>query len=147
MKTLKTKGKLTDVENVELETKSTIHWSKLSKEPVPEIPLGSTIELTIAFNEFEFISGIDGFVWATYDLRQAEIIRNALLALQINTEIIKKIHSTNSEVYLMKAANENEIEEAVDFIWKSDSGLRLKPDWSYPEGEPNESFEQWLSEQ
>ena len=41
--------------------------------------------------------------------------------------------------------DESDISEAINFVWKSDTGLRLKPDWSYPEGELNKSFEQWLS--
>ncbi len=147
MNIITTKGKLIKAGKIELETEITIDWEMLSKVQLPGIPIGSSFEITIAFDENEFISGRNGIVWATYDLKQAEIIRNALLALQINTEIIKKVHSTNSKVYLMKAANENEIEDAVDFIWKSGSGLRLKPDWTYPDGTVNISFEQWLSGQ
>lgn len=147
MNIIKTKGSVISGGKIELETLRTVDWNVLSNVQLPGIPIGSSIEITIAFDENEFISGKSGIVWATYDLRQAEIIRNALLALQINTEIIKKIHSPDSEVYLMKATNENEIEDAVNFIWKSDSGLRLKPDWTYPDGTVNISFEQWLSGQ
>ena len=131
---------------IELDKAGSIHWNKLTGSALPKIPMGSTIEFTIMFDENEFISGKNGIVWATYDRRQAEIICSALMAIQISTET-KRIYNSNDEILLIKAANNNEIEEAIEFIWKSESGLRLKPDWSYPEGEKNKSFEHWLSGQ
>ncbi len=82
--------------------------------------------------------------WGTYDLRQAEIIQNTLLAQHINCEL-KKIALQDLDMFLISITNEREIEVAIEFIWKSNSGLRLKPDWSYHEDEPNKSFELWLS--
>ena len=146
MNQLKIAGTLTNHGIIKLETKKKVSWSELSGEEIPKIPLGSNIELTISFDENEFISGKDGIVWATYNIRQAEIICNALSTLQISNEIQKNCFS-NNEIYLIKTANIREIEDAIDFIWKSESGLRLKPDWNYPEGETNKSFELWLNEQ
>ena len=104
------------------------------------------IELTISFKENDFLLGIGGFVWATHETRQAEIIQNTLMAQHINSEI-KLIPLPSYDLYVIKVTNENDINEAIDFIWQSQSGLRLKPDWVYPEGEKNKSFEQWLGEQ
>jgi hypothetical protein len=85
-------------------------------------------------------------VWATFDLRQAEIIQNSMLAQQINSEI-KSIDLVEKETFLISILDTNDVKDAIDFIWKSNSGLRLKPDWNYTEDERNESFEQWLSGQ
>jgi hypothetical protein len=46
---------------------------------------------------------------------------------------------------LIKIDNNKDIEEAMDFIWRKESGLRLMPDWTYAGGEPNKSFEKWLN--
>ena len=146
MKQLKIAGTISGNGIINLGTKKTIYWSEFSNDAIPQIPPGSTIELTISFDEDEFISGKDGIVWATYDFRQAEIITNALSVLNINIEIMKMNFSGN-EIYIMKATNEKEIEDAVDFIWKNGSGLLLKPDWSYAKEEKNRSFEKWLSGQ
>ena len=144
MKFLKIKGKISDFGKIKLETMKTIDLNELSLNRLPNFPIGSSVEITISFNENEFISGKDGVVWATYNSRQAEIIRNALLALQINSEI-HEIQSSNDNIHLIKVTSEKEINDAVDFIWRGSSGLRLKPDWSYSEGETNKSFELWLS--
>ena len=46
---------------------------------------------------------------------------------------------------LLNITNDSDIIDAIDFIWRSKTGLRLKPDWTYSEDEKNKSFEQWLS--
>ncbi|MGA9292668.1 MAG: hypothetical protein WBV81_08740, partial [Ignavibacteriaceae bacterium] len=99
-----------------------------------------------SFDENDFLSGNNGIVWATYDLRQAEIIQNTLLAQNIYSEI-KKNYLGNEEMFLIKTASGSDITDSIDFIWRNNTGLRLKPDWTYPKGETNRSFEQWLSGQ
>lgn len=129
-----------------LSTTRAIDWKELSVDNPPQLPNGSSIELTISFDENNFLTGKDGIVWATYDVRQAEIIQNTLLAQQINCEV--KSISLEPEVkrfFLLSIINEDDIKISADFIWRRDSGLRLKPDWSYPPGTANKSFELWLN--
>ncbi len=142
---LKTKGTFNSDGKIVLNSIRTIHWKELSDGNPPQLPIGSVIELSISFDENDFLSGKDGIVWATYDLRQAEIIQNTLLAQHINCEV-KKIALQDQNLFLISITNEREIKVVVDFIWKSNSGLRLKPDWSYPKDVANKSFEQWLNE-
>lgn len=91
------------------------------------------------------ISGINGFVWVTKESCQAEIITNALQIQNIESEIVNT-DSNNTKIYMIKVIREEDIKQAVDFLQNDNSGLRLKPDWNYPAGERNESFEQWLNE-
>ena len=121
-----------------------IEWNDLSTEKPLGLPHGSPVELTISFDENDFLSGKDGIVWSTYDLRQAEIIQNSLIAQDVNSEV-KKIDLMGKIYFLLKITNEIEVQDSINFIWKGESGLRLKPDWSYPAGETNKSFEQWLN--
>lgn len=142
---LKSKGTFSSDGKIVLNSTRAINWKELSDTIPPQLPTGSSIELSISFDENDFLSGKDGIVWATYDLRQAEIIRNTLLAQHINCEV-KKIVIQDQDILLISISNEREINAVKDFIWKSNSGLRLKPDWSYPKDVANKSFEQWLNE-
>jgi hypothetical protein len=146
LKILKLKGIYSDIGKIELETMKTIEWKHISEEKEPELPPGTIVELNISFNENDFLSGKNGIVWATYDLRQAEIIQNTLLAQNIYSEI-KRIALGNKEMFLICIINESDIIDSIDFIWRNNTGLRLKPDWIFPDGEVNKSFEQWLSGQ
>ncbi len=141
---LKTKGTFYAEGEIVLNLLKTIHWKDLSNEKFPHLPNGSNIELLISFDENDFLLGKDGIVWATYDLRQVEIIQNTLLAQNINCEV-KKITLQNLNMFLISITNKKDIQDAIEFIYKSDYGLRLKPDWTYAEGESNKSFEQWLN--
>lgn len=125
-------------------TNSSIKWDELSSTGHPELPDGYEFELTISLNDDDLLSGKFGFVWATYDLRQAEIIYNTLLSQNINTEI-NNINTRKAKLYLLKVTDQTDENDAIDFIWKSESGLQLKPDWNYSEDKINISFEQWLS--
>ena len=89
-------------------------------------------------------TGKEGIIWGTYDLRQAETIRNALVAQHIGCELVDEMDD-RTMMYLLRVNGKRDSVEATDFVWKASAGLRLKPDWSYPEGKINESFEQWLS--
>ncbi len=144
MNILKIKGTYKGLGKILLDNLETIEWQKFSKEKVPEFPIGLRFDIEISISEEDLTKGLDGSVWATYDLRQAEIIQSTLIPLQINSEI-KTIDLLLKEIYLIKINAESDISKAIDFIWKENGGLRLKPDWSYPENEINKSFEQWLS--
>ncbi|MFZ0453042.1 MAG: hypothetical protein WAM24_04770 [Ignavibacteriaceae bacterium] len=144
MKILKIKGIYSDIGKIELETMMTIDLKDLSGDKIPELPFGTLVELNISCDENDFLSGNNGIVWATYDLRQSEIIQNTLLAQNIYSEI-KRIHLGQEEMFLIKIASSSDIPDSIDFIWRNNTGLRLKPDWIYPKGEINKSFEQWLS--
>ena len=143
---IKIKGIYSDTGKIELENEKTVELKNLDENISPEIPLGSSVELTISYDEQQFISGRDGVVWATYDKRQVDIIQNAMLAVNISSEV-KKIELPGNDLLIIKIINETDVSNAMDFIWRSSTGLRLKPDWIYPEGETNKSFEQWLSGQ
>jgi len=145
---LKTKGTYYAEGEIVLNPLKTIRWKDLSDKNPPQLPDGTNIHLSISFDENNFLLGIDGIVWATYDSRQAEIIHDTLLAQNISCEV-KRIAFENElelkSMFLISITNEREINMAIDFIWKSESGLRLKPDWSYPDSKTNKSFDQWLN--
>ncbi len=146
MKLLKIKGIYNDSGTIELESLKTIDWKSLCEDNPPGLPPGIRLELAISVNEDDFLTGENGIVWATYDSRQTEVIQSALLAQHINSEI-KKILFNETEMYLLIITDDSDLSDVKDFIWRNRSGLRLKPDWSYPDGEKNKSFEQWLSGQ
>jgi hypothetical protein len=102
------------------------------------------VELVISFDENDFLTGKDGIIWASYDSRQIDIIKNSLFAQNIITNV-QMINLGNRKMCLLKVNDQKDVDEAINFVWKSNNGLRLKPDWSYSDGETNKSFEQWLS--
>ena len=59
---------------------------------------------------------------------------------------IKTKNLGNRIIHLLHIKNQTDVTESINFIWKSKSGLRLKPDWNYHVDKPNLSFEQWLSD-
>ncbi|HSP86934.1 MAG TPA: hypothetical protein VLN45_02280 [Ignavibacteriaceae bacterium] len=129
-----------------LSANKSIEWKELSSEKSPGLPDKSNIELTITFDESDFLSGKNGIVWATYDLRQVEVIHSALIAQNLNSEI-KNIGFGKENMFLINITTGSDVNEAIDFIWRNQSGLRLKPDWTYPDKESNKSFELWLNGQ
>jgi hypothetical protein len=144
VKLTKIKGTYTDLGKIKLENTKTINWKDLTDEEPVEIPFGSGIELIISFDENDFLTGKDGVVWASYDSRQTDIIKNSLFAQNISASVqLRNLGKIN--MFFLVVNNQKDVNEAINFIWKSDTGLRLKPDWSYPQGESNKSFEQWLS--
>ncbi|KAF0132068.1 MAG: hypothetical protein FD155_592 [Bacteroidetes bacterium] len=120
-----------------------ISWKSLSNKNIPDLPLGTPLDIYILFDEKVLISGNHGIVWATYHQYQAEVLHNALLAQNI-TSAIGKVDLDDQVLLLIKIHNMNNVADAMDFIWRKESGMRLKPDWVYPEGEPNKSFEKWI---
>ncbi len=121
-----------------------ISWKSLSDKTIPDLPEGAQLDIEISFKEHILISGNDGIVWATFEIRQAEVLYNALLAQSISSKI-GKIEMDEGALLLIRIVNEKDIGEAMDFIWRKEGGLRLKPDWTYADGEPNASFEKWLN--
>jgi len=123
-----------------------LKWNDINDGIPPDLPSSINVELTLSFKGNDLLLGSDGIVWATFDLQQAEIIQSSLMAQHISSEI-ESVQFTDKKLFTLRITNENDINDAIDFIWQSRGGLRLKPDWVYPEGEKNLSFEQWLSEQ
>jgi len=121
-----------------------ISWKLLSNKNSPELPPGTPVNIDISLDETTLLSGKYGIVWATFSQHQAEVLSNALLAQNI-TSIIGKVELEEHTLLLIKISNQSEIIEAMDFIWRKESGLRLKPDWSYAEGVSNKSFERWVN--
>lgn len=139
-------GIYNDSGKIELESMKIFEWQDLFNDTIPDLPPGIKIILEINIDEETLINGQNKIVWATFDLRQSEIIQSSLLAQQINSEI-KSISFNKKNIFLIRITNEHDVKSAMEFIWKNSSGLRLKPDWHYAEGEKNKSFEQWLSGQ
>jgi len=144
-KMIKINGNYVDVGKVELESGETITWEQLNLKDPPKIPYGSSIEVIFSFEEKDYLLGKDGIVWATYDKRQAEIIQTTLLTQNIAVELEKE-NLGDHNLLILRVTEKKELQNAIDFIWKNPGGLNLKPDWHYPRGETNKSFEKWLSE-
>jgi hypothetical protein len=118
---------------------------KAQNEEQQEISSEINIELSVSIDVNSLISGIDGFVWATKSICQADIISNALKVQEIEVEIVN-VELSNNSFYLIKVIREEDVKSVIDFIHNDTGGLRLKPDWNYPDNERNQSFEQWLNE-
>ncbi|MDP2235240.1 MAG: hypothetical protein Q8J88_02295 [Bacteroidales bacterium] len=146
MKLLNKKGVITTDGEIVFFHQKPLLWKTITDKKYPKLPEGTALELTVSFDEDSLISGNNGIVWATKDMLQAEIIFNALFVQKIDAEIVE-VELENNSLFLIKITKEKDIKEVIEFISKSDSGLRLKPDWSYPDGEPNRSFYEWLNEQ
>ncbi len=116
----------------------------LYHETKPGLPIEILIEVSAIIGLNNLISGIDGFVWATKNICQADIIINALKVQHIEAEIVNTEYD-NGGLYFIQVRREEDIKTANDFIQNDTSGLRLKPDWNYPDGECNQSFEQWIN--
>ncbi|GBD91160.1 hypothetical protein BMS3Abin04_01886 [bacterium BMS3Abin04] len=133
-----------DIGEIEFKSGQNLFWHQLSMEAPPQIPFGSSIEITLCFEERDLTNGKNGIIWASYDLRQAEIIRDALLSqnlsVNLRTERIGKY-----VLHLLVIPDEVDIDAAINFVWKDRSGLRLKPDWHYKADQGNESFNKWIN--
>ncbi len=103
---------------------------------------GPVSELDLDSNGYP--TGNDGTVWATFDLRQAETVRNALGAQHIGCTL-KEAGIRRMTLYLLKVQDVMELAEAMEFVWRGPSGLRLQPDWHYSIGSENASFNKWIN--
>lgn len=144
MKLIKKVGIFNSDGEIILHPNISISWKLLSNKSIPELPPGTPVDIDISLDEYTLLSGKYGIVWATYNLHQAEVLSNALLAQNI-ASVIGKVELEERNLLLIKINNLKEINEAMDFIWRKESGLRLKPDWSYAEGDSNKSFEKWVN--
>jgi hypothetical protein len=142
---IKTKGSLSTKGEFVFQRGKPLPLETLYQQQTLQLPVEISIEFSVTVGLNSLISGTDGFVWATKDVCQAEIITNALNVQHIESEIIST-ESNNVSIYLIKVNREEDINEGFDFIQNDKSGLRLKSDWDYPEGERNHSFEQWINE-
>lgn len=142
---IKIKGILNTKGEVVFQRGKPLPLKTLYQQQTLQLPVEISIELSVTVGLNSLISGTDGFVWATKDICQVEIISNALKIQHVETEIIST-ESNKIPIFLIKVNREEDINEVIDFIQNDKSGLRLKPDWDYPEGERNQSFEQWINE-
>jgi hypothetical protein len=142
---IKIKGTLNDKEEVVFQHGKPLPLKALYQQKNQLLPVEISIELTVKIGLNGLISGIGGFVWATKDICQAEIICNTLKVQKIEVEIVHD-DSGKNRLYLIRVIREPDIKRVIDFIQNDSGGLRLKPDWNYPEGERNQSFEQWIIE-
>ncbi len=129
---------------MQFENGMTLNWSQLSHAAPPLIPYGTRLEVTVTYEEVDYLYGSNGVVWATYHLRQAETIKAALLAQSISCEVCEQ-SLPGAQLYLLCITEAREVAAAADFIWRDPSGLRLQPDWWYPAGAENESFNKWIN--
>ncbi len=144
MKLIKKIGIFNPDGEIALHPDVSISWKSLSDKAIPELPAGTPLDIDISLDEHTLVSGKYGIVWATWDQRQAEVLSNALLAQNI-ASVIGKIELDKVTLLLIRIVNDKDIGDAMDFIWRKVNGLRLKPDWTYADGEPNRSFEKWLN--
>ena len=144
MKLLKKTGIFNPDGVIVLHPDISIPWELLRDKNLEELPPGIPIDIIISIDEQALVSGEYGIVWASGDLRQAEVLQNSLLAMNIPSAI-GKIELNEGLLLLIIIDNKKDIDEALDFIWRKETGLRLKPDWTYPAGESNKSFEKWLN--
>ncbi len=143
MKLIKKTGIFNPDGEIVLHPGISVSWKSLSNKNIPDLPQGTPLDIDVTLDEKVLLSGNHGIVWATYDLRQAEVICNALHAQNISSAI-GKVELEDQSLLLIKILIISDVAESMDFIWRKEGGLRLEPDWSYPEGEPNKSFERWI---
>ena len=143
-KRIELSGVYKDMEIIQMDNGKILEWSNLIDDDAPLIPFGTKIEISLTYNDADFLKGSNGIVWATYSWLQVETIKNALLVQNIFSEI-KASNLEDKTLYLIFIENLAEIEKAIDFIWREEIGLRLKLDWYYYVNKENESFNKWLS--
>lgn len=129
---------------IQLENRSKMEGRQITNAALPAIPYGTRLEVTVTYEEVDYLHGSNGVAWATYHLRQAETIQAALLAQSISCEVREQSLS-GARLYLLCITDAREVAAAVDFIWRDPGGLRLQPDWWYPAGAENASFNKWIN--
>ena len=145
IKRIELSGVYKDIEIIQMDNGEILEWSSLVDNfEAPLIPFGTKIEITLTYNDADFLEGSKGIVWATHSQFQVETIQNALLVQNVFSEI-RISNLTEERLYLIFIQNLEEKEKAIDFIWRNESGLRLKLDWQYSANKENESFNKWLS--
>jgi len=144
-KRIELSGVYKDIEIIQMDNGKILEWSNLIDDSdAPLIPFGTKIEISLTYNDADFLKGSKGVVWATHNQLQVETIKNALLVQNILSEI-RTTDLDGKCLYLIFIENLAEIEKAIDFIWREEGGLRLKLDWYYSVNKENKSFNKWLS--
>ncbi|MFQ5651338.1 MAG: hypothetical protein ACE5IY_15485 [bacterium] len=137
MKTTKKSAVYKDIGKLQLESGEMQIWDKL------DLPFGSKVEITIEYEPEDYLSGRNGVVWATTSLDQAETVQGALQAQKIAAEITEKPLAAG-RLYCLRVTDSARIAESIDFVWRHEDGLNLRPDWTYPADQENASFAKWL---
>jgi hypothetical protein len=132
-----------DQDVIQLKNKTQGNVSQHMGGVLSYIPYGTGLEITLTYEDVDYLHGLTGVVWATYDQRQAETIKAALLAQSIACEVREQALQ-GAQLYLLFISEAHEVAAAVDFIWREPSGLCLQPDWWYPAGAENASFKKWI---
>ncbi len=145
IKSIRRKGRHQDINIIHLENGEQLNWMIFNGQDIPRIPFGTHIQISISYEDRDFLNGVDGIVWATYDRHQAETIQNALRVQNIFSKI-QELSLNNWHLYLLYIADRADIEKAIDFIWRDNSGMRLQPDWWYPANSANKSFIHWMND-
>lgn len=107
---------------------------------------GAAMKVTIVLEAPDYLHGIEGAVWATYDRYQAEVVQSALQSQKISCEV-REAFLSGKRLFVVHVRDPAQAEAAMDFVWREPDGLMLQPDWSYPAGAMNESFLKWLEEE
>lgn len=143
-KTLTVVGTYIDTGKIRLASGKVLEWNDLDpQEAPPSIPYGTKTQVTIVHEATDYLHGEAGFIWATYNRDQAEIVHAALQAQQI-TCALREFSMNDRTLFVLQVEDADKIEDAIDFVWRDLSGLMLQPDWSYPAGAVNQSFVRWL---
>jgi hypothetical protein len=145
VKFIKLSGTYIDWGKIRMSNGHLVAWHDLVPQAgIPDVPYGTKIEMTITYQQSEYLHGKDGIVWATHDRHQAEVICGTLRAQDIACEVREK-RLQGTHVHLIRILLPEKVAAAIDFIWRDGMGLRLKPDWRYPSKAENESFQRWVS--
>lgn len=131
-KSTKLSGSYVDCGKIKLASKKILEWCELSMEAPPTIPYGTRMEITITYKQSDYLNGENGIVWATHDQHQAEVVCGALKAQEIACEI-REMRLEGISLHLVRIAHPEKVAAAMDFIWRDDTGLKLQPDWHYPD--------------
>jgi hypothetical protein len=77
-KTIELSGVYKDMEIIQMNNGKILEWSNLIDDnDAPIIPFGTKIEISLTYNDADFLKGSNGIVWATYSRFQVETIKNA----------------------------------------------------------------------
>jgi hypothetical protein len=144
-KSIKLSGSYADRGKIQLVSKKILEWCELTMEAPPTMPYGTRVEVTITYEQNDYLNGQHGIVWATYDQLQAEVICGTLRAQDIACEIQER-RLEGTRLHLIRITHPEKVAAAMDFIWQDDTGLKLQPDWNYPARTENESFQRWVND-
>jgi len=144
VKTIQQTGSYRDIGSVQLSSIKSVRWGDINGKVPPRIPFGTKVEITVAYDERDFLNGEDGIVWATYDPLQSETICGALRVQHITCDA-EQLELGEWLLHLIKVPRKAEAQSAINFIWRDAAGMRLQPDWWYPANTENLSFKKWLN--